>query len=281
MDTVVIKASGRSEKFDIDKLAESLVRAGAPPDIAVDIAGKVASRISPSAHSKAIYRMARTLLRQYNRVSGMKYSLKKALYALGPSGYPFEKYFARILKAHGYTVAVDKLLEGHCIRHEVDVTASKNTEQCVIECKYHSDAGNSTDVKTALYVHSRVEDIRKAFERLPENKDRSFEGWLVTNTRCTPDAIAYAACVGLKIISWKYPENRGLENMIEDKRLYPVTVLPAARQRTLAQLFSRDFILVQDISDTDRELFVQKSGLDAETAYNLKKQAAQLCPGCG
>jgi hypothetical protein len=276
----IIKSSGKSEQFEIQKLVNSLARSGAPSDVALDIAREVEKNISPSFHTKAIYRLARKLLRQYNRASGMKYSLKKALYELGPSGYPFEKYIARILKVNGYSVEVNKIMEGYCVKHEVDVFARREDEHCIIECKYHSNAGTSTDVKIALYVHSRVEDIRKACEQYPEDRGKTHQGWLVTNTRCTTDAVKYAECVGLRILSWRYPLKESLEKMIDDKKLYPVTVLPAARKRNLELLFLNDFILVQDISGLDGQTFFHRSGLDAETASELKKQADELCPSC-
>lgn len=278
MAVTIIKSSGKSEQFELQKLVNSLVRSGAPADVALDIAQQVESRISGSFHTRAIYRLARKLLRQYNRASGMRYSLKKALYELGPSGYPFEKYIARILKANGYSVEVNRIMDGHCVRHEVDILARREDEHCIIECKYHSNAGNSTDVKTALYVHSRVEDIRKACEQDPGDRDKIHQGWLVTNTRCTIDAVRYAECVGLRIVSWRYPAKESLEKMIEDKKLYPVTVLPSARKKNLESLFMNDFILVQDIADMDEQVFLQRSGLDVVTAADLKKQADELCP---
>src|SRR3989304_3244888 len=98
----------------------------------------------------------------------MRYSIKKAIYALGPSGYQFEKYFGRILKEYGYSVEVNRMLQGYCVMHEIDVFAIREKEGFVIECKYHSDGGIPTDVKVALYIHARFEDIRRAFASNPE-----------------------------------------------------------------------------------------------------------------
>jgi transcriptional regulator NrdR family protein len=95
----VTKASGRMEEFDIGKLIDSLMRSGAPEDIARDIADKVSVQVTHSMNTRHIFRMAKKLLRQYSYATGMRYSLKKAIYALGPTGYPFEKYVARILKS--------------------------------------------------------------------------------------------------------------------------------------------------------------------------------------
>ncbi len=276
----IIKSSGLAERFDINKLVDSLVRSGAPEDVALDIAKKVEKEIVPSMKTKAIFRLARRHLKQYNRVSGMKYSLKKALHALGPSGYPFEKYMARVLEGHGYSAEVEKMMDGYCVKHEVDVLASRGDEHFVIECKYHSNGGNATDVKVALYVHSRFADIRKACEQMPGHGAYVHSGWLVTNTRCTTDAIKYAECVGLKVTSWRYPDGESLERMIEEKRLYPVTILPAARRRPLEALFSKNIVLAQDIASMDEEALLKRCGLDPDTSRSLKRQADELCP-CG
>lgn len=277
MSKKVIKASGREEMFNLRKLSVSLVRAGAPEDVADEIARSVEGRITPSFHTKHIYRLAKKMLRQYNHVSGMKYSMKKALFSLGPSGYPFEKYFAKVLSAYGYEVELNRILKGYCVQHEVDILASKGKEQHVIECKYHTESGKATDVKVALYVHSRVEDIKKA-AGLNQGAVNITNGWLVTNTRCTSDAIRFADCAGLRVVSWRHPEEGGLEKMIEEKRLYPVNILSSVKKQHLDILFSNDIVLAQDIADMDKETFARKSGLDDASAAALKAEADKLCP---
>jgi hypothetical protein len=277
MSPTIIKASGQSEEFRILKLVDSLIRSGASEKIAWDIARKVEQQITPTFHTKQIFRLAKRLLRQYNRAVDMKYSLKKAIYALGPAGFQFEKYFAGILKVYGYSVEVDKIMQGYCVSHEVDVLARKDDQSFVIECKYHSSSGNPTDVKVALYIHSRFQDIRKANDLKPAAGFTLAQGWLVTNTRCTSDAIKYAECTGLKIVSWKYPEHESLEKMIEAKRLYPVTVLSSLRKKSLDILFRNDILFAQEIAGMDEESFIRKSGLDSGSATLLKKEADTIC----
>ncbi|MEW6053233.1 MAG: restriction endonuclease [Nitrospirota bacterium] len=277
MSLQIIKASGKSEEFDITKLVDSLVRSGASESIAQEIAEKVENQLSPASHTKHIFRLAKRLLKQYNRVSDMRYSIKKAIYALGPSGYQFEKYFGRILKEYGYSVEVNRILRGYCVSHEIDVLAVKENRGFVIECKYRSNGGVPTDVKIALYVNSRFNDIRKAYESSPEQRLIIKEGWLVTNTRCSSDAIKYAECVGLKIVSWKYPEKESLEKMIENRRLYPVTILSSIRKNSIETLFRNNIILAKDIADLDEKAFLGRSGIDAGTALNLKREADELC----
>ena len=273
----VIKASGQTEEFNIQKLVDSLIRSGASEDVARDIARKVESQIKPSMHTKHIYRIAKKLLRQYSKAADMRYSIKRAIYMLGPAGYQFEKYFAGILRAYGYSAETNRFLKGYCITHEVDIFAVRNDIGSVIECKYHSNGGNPTDVKIALYVYSRFMDIKKAYELNHENRVSMNECWVVTNTRCTSDAIKYAGCVGLKIVSWKYPDKNSLERMIEHKRLYPVTILSSIKKTSLDILFKHDIILVRDIADMDEQSFIKQSGLDAAAARILKREADELC----
>ncbi len=254
------------------------MRSGASRDIANDIARQVRKQVKPMMPSKDIYRMARKLLRKYNRSSGMKYSLKKALFSLGPSGYPFERYFARILSSYGYSVQVGRTIDGYCVQHEVDVIAQNDNEHIFVECKYHSKSGTATDVKTALYIHARFLDLEKAHEKIIKNRNVAVKCWLVTNTRCTNDAMQYAACSDFGIVSWRYPEESSLEKLIEDKRLYPVTILPSARKGPLEVLLKKDFMLAQDIADMDEKTFLRSSGLDSRIAKQLKKQADELCP---
>ena len=273
----VVKASGSVEEFNVNKLVDSLVRSGAPEDIAHDIAEKVSSQVVPPFHTRHIFKLAKKLLRQYNRATGMRYSIKRAIYALGPTGYPFEKYMARILKAYGYSVEVNRMTKGYCVTHEVDVLASKDEHLCVIECKHHATGEKPADVKIALYVHSRFNDIKRAFEVSEHQNFHVHEGWLVTNTRCSSDAIKYAECVGLKIVSWRYPEKDSLENMIEEKHLYPVTILPAATKNAIQSLTSRDIILAEEIATMNEQAFLERSGLDHATALSIKKEADELC----
>jgi len=277
MAITITKASGQTEEFNIQKLVNSLIRSGASEDLAWDIAKKVEIQITPASHTKHIFRMAKRLLRQYNRVSDMRYSIKKSIYSLGPAGYQFEKYFARILREYGYSVETNRILNGFCVTHEVDVFASRGGKGFVIECKYHSNSSNPTDIKVALYIYSRFSDIRKAYELLPEKNLLLQQGWLVTNTRCTTDARKFAECVGLKIVSWKYPEKESLEKMIENKRLYPVTILSSIRKNSLEILFSNDILLAKDIADMDEQTFKKRSGLDGNIARILKREADELC----
>ncbi|MGE5894511.1 MAG: ATP cone domain-containing protein, partial [bacterium] len=141
MALTIVKASGQQEEFRTEKLVTSLIRSGASPDVAEEIADRIRKSIEPYATTRQIYRLAKTLLRRRNHLSLVKYSLKQAISSLGPSGFPFEKYFARVLARYGYSVQTNQMVLGRCVKHEVDILANREGEYSMIECKYHTNGG--------------------------------------------------------------------------------------------------------------------------------------------
>ena len=207
----IIKYSGEKVKFSLDKLRTSLKRTGADKVIIDQILNTVRDELYQGISTKEIYNRAFALLKKKKRHFASKYKLKKAIYELGPTGFPFERFVSAILKYSGYSTEVGKILDGKCVTHEIDVIANKNEKSTIIECKFHSEQGLKSNVKVPLYINSRFSDIQKQWNANSDNKTHLKQGWLVTNTRFTEDAVNYAKCVGLTLLSWDYPKNNGLK----------------------------------------------------------------------
>ena len=275
MKIKIKKANGSIEHFNEKKLLGSLIRAGADREHAEEVVREIASQIKPHMSTRKIYRLAYKSLKQYNRASVLRYSLKEALLRLGPSGYPFEKYVGELLRNSGYEVRVGIILNGKCVSHEVDVFAENSEEIVLMECKYRNSSEGSHDIKTALYVHARHQDLRPEMEnRYP---DKQVKGWLVTNTRFTDDAIQFAECSGLKMLSWRYPEKESLEKMIENGRLYPVTVLSELNAKQIHRLIEENIIMMRDLALMNALDISSLLSITAEEATVIKKQAEELC----
>jgi hypothetical protein len=274
-DIKVTKASGAVETLNLDKLKSSLTRSGADKLQADEIIERILKVLEPATSTRKIYRLARKHLRQLNHASGIRYSLKRALQRLGPSGYPFEKYFGAILENYGYEVKVGVLLEGRCVTHEVDVIAVNDKEVSLFECKYRNKPANTTNVKVAMYVDSRFRDLKPVI--MEEYPGRSFRGCLVTNTRFTSDAVKYAECSGLHVTSWRHPQKESLENLIEDKRLYPITIISGIKSGLVRSLIDHDIILLKDLAGMDIKDMMRMLSLTEKKASDLKKQADDLC----
>jgi hypothetical protein len=225
------KASGEIEIFDVSKLKKSLRNAGASKEAANKIATDVEAWLYEGATTKRIYSRAYRLLRRQSVNNALRYKLKKALFELGPSGYPFEHYIAEIFKRQGYQTEVGRILQGRCITHELDVIATREKVQILMECKYSNDQGKHVGVQVPLYVRARLDDVIGIRSQLPEYKDFNFSGWIVSNTRFSPDALEYSKCNNLFLFGWDYPESRGLKDIIEKVKIFPVTILSHLTQK--------------------------------------------------
>lgn len=275
MKIKVTKASGTVEDLNADKLRASLIRSGADREQADAIIENIIGEIPPYTDTKKIYSLAKKYLRQINHASGLRYSLKKALFRLGPSGYPFEKYIGEVLKNYGYNVEIGSIINGTCVKHEIDVFAVNSSEVLAVECKYRNSSGSTPDVKTAMYVHSRFRDLEGVIHA--EYPGKTFRGLLITNTRFTVDAIQYAECSGMEMKSWRYPEPEGLEEMIEAKKLYPVTVISGVRSGLIKTLFEHEIILLRDLAEMKIVTMTKILSLNEKKARILKRQAEDLC----
>jgi hypothetical protein len=271
----VSKRGGGTENFRVDKFRSSLLRSGADPGTVDIVLDEVLEQVGPRTTTAEIYRLAHARLKRKDDACGMRYTLKRALFRLGPTGYPFEKYIADIFEEYGYRTKVGVTLKGKCVSHEVDVLAVNDSEVIAMECKYHNSRGTTSDIKVALYVHSRALDLEPILTS--SYRGKKFSGRLVTNTRCTADALEYARCAGLNVLSWRYPEGRGLEAMIENRRLYPVTVIYGMQAGLVQKLIGADILLLRDVVALDSRTLQSRLGLAPAKVRALKKRAQDLC----
>lgn len=224
-EIIIRKASGEEELFSPQKLERSLMNAGVNYETAVRIVADIVDWIIPGVTTQKIYSRAFSMLRRERTNAALRYKLKKAILELGPTGYPFEALIGQLFERMGYISEVGVIVEGNCISHEMDVIATNENTQHLVECKYHKDQGKQVSIQVPLYVRSRVDDIVRRRENMPEFSGLDFTGWVITNTRFSTDSIQYGKCNGLKLLAWDYPQGLGLKELLENYKIYPVTVL--------------------------------------------------------
>lgn len=272
---IITKASGMQVPFSVKKLRTSLQRSGANDDLIVSIITEVKKKLYPGITTKKIYKLAHALLKKVSKPTAARYTLKNAIMELGPSGFPFERYFSEILHHQGYSVRVGEIVEGRCVKHEIDVIAEKENHYLMIECKYHNLAGISCDVKIPLYIHSRFLDVEYSWKLLPGHESKLHQGWVVTNTRFTEDAKQYATCAGLHLVGWDYPLVDNLKNMIDRSGLYPITCLTSLTRVEKQHLLNNNVVLCKDIIAQPTLLAV---GFIAESRVaNIMDEVSSLC----
>ncbi len=157
----IVKSSVQIEPFYPSKLQRSLRRSGLPLSSCENITRQVSRELKSGMSTKAIYRKAFNLVKQESTLGAVHYSLKRAILALGPSGYEFERFVSRYFQALGFNTKVGVTLQGKYVKHEVDVIASSPNELFYAECKFHNTVGRVNDIKVVLYVKSRWDDLKE------------------------------------------------------------------------------------------------------------------------
>ncbi|MEM3064006.1 MAG: ATP cone domain-containing protein [Candidatus Nitrosotenuis sp.] len=264
---IITKANGQKAPFNPRKVEFTCMRAGADPSVARDIARQIQSRIHHGTTTKEIYAMVLQLLSKHGSIAiKQRYRLKESIMRLGPAGFSFETYVSQILENFGYkTKSIGMEFHGRCVKHEIDLAMERLDKRWLVECKYHSMPGKYTGIKESLYTHARFLDLVD-----------SFDGeMLVCNTKVSDDVITYSSCISQKILSWRYPVRAGLEKMIEDKKLYPVTILGPTRLELEAFVKSK-MMVAKDLVAVDSAEFSRATGIPLRRVLALQKLSSEI-----
>ena len=273
----IIKSDGVRELFDREKLLRSLRKIGTEKDIAEMIVAKVEADLADGHTTKEIYRQAFSLLRKHQRPVALRYSLKRAIAELGPSGFPFEDYVAEIFKAQGYQAVTDQIAMGTCVPHEIDVVAFNDTELIMVEAKFHTDFSTHSDLKVALYIKARFEDLQNSLYKYGGKTRKMTRGMLITNTNFSTTAIQYGECAHLNMVGWNYPRNNNLHNVIESLNLVPLTVLTTLTQTEKKMFLANRIVLSKQLGDFG---LLKSYGFDDAKAQSVVKEVYDLCKEC-
>lgn len=270
----IVKHSGNIVDYNPSKLKQSLLKSGAS-NLEVDaILHTIESQIYEGISTKQIYKMAFSLLKKVCHSHAARYNLKEAIRLLGPSGFFFEKYIARLFATEDYQTLTNFILQGRCVSHEIDVIVKKDNAIAMVECKFHLGKDVNSDVKVPMYILSRFNDLRDKRQTIYTRNDIVSKCWIVTNNRFTTDAIAFAKCSKLNLLSWNYPENDNLKTKNDTQHLYPVTCLTTLSLSEKDKLLVLDVILVKEIINNSECL--EKIGLSSNRIKNVLKEASEL-----
>ncbi|MEM9336279.1 MAG: ATP cone domain-containing protein [Patescibacteria group bacterium] len=274
MSVLITKADGNQEPFKEEKLKHSLRRAGAHKDEIDSILAQVTSELHNGITTQEIYRRAFALLRESSAPVRARYSLRRALFGLGPTGFPFETFLARLFEAEGYTTSNSNILQGKCAEHEIDLAAYQPEHSFVAEAKFHARPGIKSDLQVAMYSYARLLDLQ---EQKICNEDICGiqEFWIITNTKFTSAARKYGECVGLNMLSWDYPKTGNLHDLIQKHGVYPITVLQSLSSAQAATLIARDIILCSELIQNHKIL--RHLHISKRKTESILNEATALC----
>ncbi len=271
----VVKHCGDIVDFDPIKLKASLLKSGANKLVVETILETIKKELYEGISTKQIYKRAFGLLKKAANSHAARYNIKEAIRLLGPDGFFFEKYIARLFASEHYQTKTNLILQGKCVTHEIDVLAKKDQIISMIECKFHMGKDTNSDVKVPMYILSRFNDLKEKRHTIFSVNEIISKCWIVTNNRFTSDAITFAKCSELNLLSWNYPENNNLSTKNAENFLYPVTCLTTLTLVEKDRLLILDVILVKELINNSECL--EKLGLSSNRIKNVLKEASELC----
>lgn len=254
-EIIVVKADGKRESFDPEKLRFSLLHSGASQENAEEVISHVIPELHTGMSTSEIYRHAYDYLRKISGQVARSYSLRRAVMDLGPSGFPFEDFVAEILKSKGFECATRQTVLGGCVPHEVDVVAWNQKKLIMVEAKFHNELGTKSDLKVVLYIKARFDDLRDNVFNYGLSETNSSKGrkitdaWLITNTKFSSTAVHYGLCKDMTLIGWNYPEKGNLQQMIEEEGLHPITCLASLTDDEKNILLKNSIVLCSTIKE--------------------------------
>lgn len=270
----VKKHSGELVPFRPDSLRYSLSRSGASPDEVDGVFERIKDKLYDGISTRELYELAFEYLKSCRDTYAARYSLKKALRDLGPEGFYFEKWVARIFQEDGYQAVTGQIIRGHAVTHEIDVVATKGQELLAIECKFRNDVDAKISVTTPMYFMSRVVDISDIKYTFFDKTLKVSAGWLVTNAYLTTDSIKFGEYHKMNLLAWDYPREASLKARVDNNGQYPITCLTSLGVQDKARLLKAQCILVKDVVRNPK--FLQMIEISNEKRKQILEEAVDL-----
>ena len=273
----VVKASGETEEFDLNKIKRTCLKSGASRSLANKIAKEVEKKSYNGISTKEILETTLRLLEKRKPFIAARYDLKGSLFRLGPAGFAFERLIAEILKENGFKTKVDSMIRGFCVPQEIDIIATMKNRSYMIECKYHNLPGIYTGLREALYTYARFLDLKNGARK---GLCHDFEQpWLICNTRFSEDAVQYSKCVGLNLVGWDYPRKNGLRDLMEKNKLYPITMIRKLDRFSQEKLALAGLVLIRDLTEMSIKELNKITKISVKKLKTLVNEAEMITHG--
>jgi len=122
-------------------------------------------------------------------------------------------------------------------------------------------------------------DLQKAHDEAHKRHEgevkKVHEGWLITNTKLTSDAIEYANCSGLTVIGWDYPEKGNLQDLILETGVHPLTFLSTLTQGDKNSLLEKGIVMCRELKNSPVAL--KSIGFTDEQIGKVVEEVDQVC----
>src|SRR3989338_5226886 len=181
-----------------------------------------------------------------------------------------------IFRAKGYQVEVGQTVNGKCVIHEMDVIAHNDKEIIIGEIKFHNDTALKSDLKVALYVKARLDDIEEGDFYNRFGKGKEVKRYLITNTKFSGRAIQYGNCAGLNMIGWNYPSQGNLQDLVEETKVHPLTCLTSLTKKEKQEFLNQGIVLCKDIIGGGENI-LGSIGVSGQRVKKIMDEAKNIC----
>ena len=271
MPVFVTKADGSKQLFDREKVAKTCLRMGADRRIAFEVADEVEARLYDGIPTRKVLQLIFRLLRKHKPAIRHFLDLKKGL-SLMNSKPEFEKFVQVLLVHHGFEVSPNRILKGKCVGHEVDAIARKDGVTYFVEAKHHSNYHTPTGLDESRIARAVLEDVAEGFA-LGKSDVKIDRAMIVTNTRYSEHARRYGKCRNILQIGWSSPKTLGLQNMIEEKKLYPLSCIKGLNSETKMKLVNSGIVLIKQLLEEEPSKLAEETGISREFLKKVIEKA--------
>ena len=271
MGVMVKKADGSAQPFSKAKIVKTCLRSGANREMAEQIAQKIEAKAYNGIETEEILEMIFSHLRKHRPIVQHFVDLRKGLSLLRSKPH-FERFVQIMLSENGYEVSSNQIIRGRCVEHEVDALASKDGVVYFVEAKHHQNYHVPTGLDESRIARAVLEDIIEGRE-LGLNNLAIEKAMIVTNTKFSEHAKRYGECRGISLTGWSYPPFQGLQDLIEEKKLYPITCLKRPKKETIMKLSSAGIVTMKQLFREDPEELAKKTGLKRKKLETIVAEA--------
>lgn len=274
MGFYVTKADGSRQLFDRRKVMNTCMKMHASREAAEDVADKIEKQAYDGIDTHKILKMIFQYVKEYRPEVAFRLDLRQSISMLRPKP-DFELFIAAVLEAEGYDVKSNAIVPGRCIEHEIDAVATKGRDVICVEVKHHYQHHTYTGLGVFLEAWASFEDLQAGHAA---NKNAiGFNGLLVAcNTKVSDSAERYARCKGFSYLAWKSPRERSLERIIEEHKLYPVTLLKGIDEYAAARLGDAGIFLLKQLVCQDAKKIARILNMPRNKTQLLISRANRL-----
>ncbi|MHA1664336.1 MAG: ATP cone domain-containing protein [Candidatus Njordarchaeales archaeon] len=274
MKKFVIKADGSKQIFQREKIIRTCIRLGAKKRTAEEVAERIENEIpkevSTSIILDLIYKHLQELMPILKHVVDLRYSISRLR-----SKPEFETFVRLVLEEYGYIVYPNQILQGKCVEHEVDGVAVNNEGSHLLEIKHHEKYHTMVGLDVIRNARATFEDILDGFyEGLSSIEPVGYI--VVCNTKFSLHARRYAECRNIRLIGWRQPKDFGLERMIEEKKIYPITMLKAFEVSEIYKLGAAGIVTLKQFVNYSPKNLIDILGASQERINRLLSLANRI-----